>query len=310
MGIERHGWLLVALTACGGSTSNTPQQCANDAGSTVPEAGRDAAAEGPVDSGGDVESPSDGGDAGAPGDAGDAGVTPSSCRELHAAQPLLPDGVYTIDVDGPGPIPPLGLYCDMSFNQGGWTMIQSYTGQSSPQDLLGADGGGVDGGTGFLVGPPSPGAFGALTGTVVEAIAGISTQVHIRMSFQSDAGANEATWITSRAPTSSSDVPLPIAALRTLHVVTKGSSGGFADFFGPSATAAELSWTPSYTAVSVSCEGLVDQAVYPNIIWPCGNDTGVTIITLQPNAGGAGGHATATWRWAGPTEQPVEVYVR
>jgi hypothetical protein len=52
------------------------------------------------------------------------------------------------------------------------------------------------------------------------------------------------------------------------------------------------------------------EATYPNIIWPCGNDTGLTIITLQPNAGGAGAHSTVTWNWSGPTEEPIEVYVR
>ncbi len=115
-------------------------------------------------------------------DAGDAGIDAASppsttCRALHEQQPLLPDGVYPIDLDGPGPIPTLGLYCDMSFNQGGWTLVQSYTGKNAPQQMLDADGDGIDGGIGFLVAPPSPGSFGALTGEVTAALAALSTQV-------------------------------------------------------------------------------------------------------------------------------------
>jgi hypothetical protein len=298
---------VLATAACGGSTL---REESHDAGNGMPDTSVANSGDHDADNtssgrDGDVNS-----NARNPDDAGDAGVVPLNCRDLHAREPLLPDGVYTIDVDGPGGIPPLSLYCDMSFNQGGWTLVQAYTGTNDPQDLLGADGGGVDGGIGFLVAPPVPGTFGALTGQVVTALATNSTQVHVRMSFSSGAGANEATWITSRAPSSATDVPLPMQALRDLHVVTRGSAGGYTDFFGPSATSTELVWDPAYQANGTTCQALVDSAMYPSIIWPCGNANGLTIITLQPNAGSGGSHSTVTFDWNAPVEQPIEVYVR
>jgi hypothetical protein len=44
-----------------------------------------------------------------------------SCGQLHAADPSLGDGAYLIDPDGPGPLQPRSLYCDM--RSGGWTLV-------------------------------------------------------------------------------------------------------------------------------------------------------------------------------------------
>lgn len=51
------------------------------------------------------------------------GTFAASCNTLHAANPALPSGMYTIDPDGSGGDAPLSVTCDMTVEGGGWTII-------------------------------------------------------------------------------------------------------------------------------------------------------------------------------------------
>src|SRR5262245_14667704 len=63
--------------------------------------------------------------AAAPADAPPAPPPPvlKSCRELHAQQPALPSGKYTIDPDGAGGTSGYEVLCDMQLAGGGWTLV-------------------------------------------------------------------------------------------------------------------------------------------------------------------------------------------
>ena len=50
----------------------------------------------------------------------------ASCAAIKAATPSSTDGVYPIDPDGPGGNPQFNVYCDMTQNSGGWTLIARF----------------------------------------------------------------------------------------------------------------------------------------------------------------------------------------
>jgi len=56
----------------------------------------------------------------------------TSCLTIFQQNPATPDGIYTIDSDGGGGNPPYDVFCDMSNDGGGWTLVANVDDVSDP----------------------------------------------------------------------------------------------------------------------------------------------------------------------------------
>lgn len=74
------------------------------------------------------------------GSSGAGNRLPNDCLAIRATTPEAASGVYVIDPDNEGEIEPFTTYCDMDTQDGGWTLLGSFTpglgllGEGLPKD--------------------------------------------------------------------------------------------------------------------------------------------------------------------------------
>ena len=99
-------------TVCADADQDSCDDCTN--GTFDPcDHGADADGDGICDAG-----------ASSPGSCAETGgAQADSCLDYLTAHPGAPDGVYCVDPDGAGPIGSRDVYCDMTRDGGGWTLV-------------------------------------------------------------------------------------------------------------------------------------------------------------------------------------------
>lgn len=190
----------------------------------------------------------------------------SSCLELQGSG-VTEDGVYTLSLADED----FDVYCDMTFDGGGWTMILSTADGGSPYTATAGD--------------VLPGTTAYLPEIPMENLASQSAQVHVRT--RDTEASRSITSVAGQGPAMSN--------LAGSEMLEHGSSGpaSLGDWTGPFADSGHLQF---------SCATF--NGGWPSVYQACGGE-GMHLWTTEP------GHSRWRWAPVDPAaNEPMEVYVR
>jgi hypothetical protein len=197
-------------------------------------------------------------------------VLPSSCLAMLTAEPSSTSGTYTILPPGQSST---SVYCDMSFDSGGWTLVESVNaGTCAPDNAT--------------VGTVTQGSCTYMPTASMEALANDATAVHIRTA----AGAGPpTTYVTS------------VTAVEVQNMAAGNCANAGAALLADTKAEQEAQWNVVAGGNLVVGSMWFNCAVpetWPSVYHACGNGAGFHLVTNK-----------STWNFSKPNIA-MEVYLR
>lgn len=140
------------------------------------------------------------------------GLLRRSCKELRNAYPTLPDGYYVVKAGGLT----IPVYCDMTTDGGGWTIVSAFTGADNEQPLT-SD-------TETLTNNPLTFAYYNISRAKKIALSAVSTETLFKRSTGE--------WLKASAPAFDANLNTPNTHVDAIVTVTASDGTSVAAYMG------------------------------------------------------------------------------